>query len=599
MSSLSQLLLVHAAVVLIAACICFPSPVVSEQMTSQDGEVGLDQLQDIRGGHANAVLGQHGAGKPLHVVVISVPFYGHFMPLKAIAEQLALRGHRVTLLVENPDWCLSKAPMNCVTMQKSGTFPHSLFQLVSELEDPVQTWQPLVDELNVHHRTQLAHFLEVCEREFFSGGGGSSANGVGHQNQNAPDLFLIDSSTQVGFSVAHKYNIPIVVSNPMLTRQGIGETWLPALGTAHGRHQTTSQRMINFIIGLIVPYFAHQHVQNANQVRASFGIRPFHTIAEAQGVDTLCFTPTVWGYDIPQPLVPNFQPLGLIIPLEEVHEMEPELAAFLNSDECKSIGAIYINFGTLATPNDELIRKFITTFTKHQRRCLVWKITEQERRERVQKIFSAATADDGEGNASGRISPAYITKRFSSPVAIMSHDTVIAFVTHCGDTSLGEAIHAQVPLIGIPFFADQGDVCQRLHEVGIGVCLGHKHHFTVESLSAAVQSVFDSRDLKVPRAQDTKSSFVAQLKVVKKMASFYGGAAKGAKLVEQFATSKLLSVYQDPIQNRAGMFPLASPSLDMEGYWVYLFLQVVPWVLFWCGVYSVALKIFSKLGPRS
>jgi len=105
----------------------------------------------------------------------------------------------------------------------------------------------------------------------------------------------------------------------------------------------------------------------------------------------------------------------------------------------------------------------------------------------------------------------------------MAHPNIRAFVTHCGDTSLGEAVEAGVPLVGIPIFADQADVCQRMHERGIGVYVGHKFEVTDVMFEEALARVVSSRN---------QPAFRQNIRDMQQMSNFYGGAVGGAQFLE-------------------------------------------------------------------
>ncbi|CAL4125592.1 unnamed protein product [Meganyctiphanes norvegica] len=54
---------------------------------------------------------------------------------------------------------------------------------------------------------------------------------------------------------------------------------------------------------------------------------------------------------------------------------------------------------------------------------------------------------------------------------ILGHRRTVLFMTHCGMHGVMEALHYGVPMVGIPIFADQKDVLQRLLEKGLAIGL--------------------------------------------------------------------------------------------------------------------------------
>ena len=50
-------------------------------------------------------------------------------------------------------------------------------------------------------------------------------------------------------------------------------------------------------------------------------------------------------------------------------------------------------------------------------------------------------------------------ERWIPQAAVLAHPRVRAFVSHCGATSVNEAIYHKVPIIALPFFHDQVSPC--------------------------------------------------------------------------------------------------------------------------------------------
>lgn len=71
---------------------------------------------------------------------------------------------------------------------------------------------------------------------------------------------------------------------------------------------------------------------------------------------------------------------------------------------------------------------------------------------------------------------------------ILGHNKTRLFITHCGMHGVMEAIYHKVPMLGIPLFADQIDICKRVVVKGIGVQI-HKFHITAELLQKSMQQI--------------------------------------------------------------------------------------------------------------
>ncbi|XP_068085820.1 UDP-glycosyltransferase UGT5 [Anabrus simplex] len=73
---------------------------------------------------------------------------------------------------------------------------------------------------------------------------------------------------------------------------------------------------------------------------------------------------------------------------------------------------------------------------------------------------------------------------------ILAHPNVRLFITHSGLLSTQESIHRGVPMLGIPFFADQQINIEKSVRHGVGLRLDYKD-ITKESLLKAIRTVLD------------------------------------------------------------------------------------------------------------
>ena len=179
------------------------------------------------------------------------------------------------------------------------------------------------------------------------------------------------------------------------------------------------------------------------------------------------------------------------------------------ADQCTG-GVIYINMGSVARLPIEWQRKFEQTSYKlvEEGYCVLWKLYKDQHQYLENPAPKALHA------------PLHITPHVPfSPRHVLRHKHTKVFVTHCGDTSVYETLDFGVPFVGIPLFADQGDMCARLQDAGIGLSLD-KNTFTVESLNEAVLQMAGNDEARVKALR------------IAKMGSIQGGSAKAADIVE-------------------------------------------------------------------
>jgi UDP:flavonoid glycosyltransferase YjiC (YdhE family) len=519
-----------------------------------------------------------------HVVLVTIPLYGHFMPMKAIAEALLERGHAVTILTEKESWCETplKQKFGCVKLPPSGAFPPEMLQFVSGLDDIGESFLHLFDQILNHQQAQLGNILAAV-----------TALNASSDPAQRPTAVLTDASTLAGYDVAAKFNLPYAVSFPMVLRLPLSpDPSLPSVGLGYPRDMTFGQRLFNYFIGLVVPFKMLTFYYAANAVRAKHGVPPYKNILDVQGLYAPIFAPTVWPYDIPQPLCPNIFPLGTYLPAHTHIAMEADLQSMLESEHCKQHGAVYVNFGTLSTISPRLLKELLTAFTAEDfQQCIVWK-PNSEYMDEVTQTFR------DRGMLGTR---ACIKQFFANPPGIMLHPSLKTFITHCGDTSVCEAIEASLPLIGIPFFAAQGDVCQRVGESGIGRYIGHKAKVTAADVTSAIVAHSTNTTLR----GEMKQRF-AQLHAV---AKHLGGAPRGAQVAEAHFNYQLVKhlscSHVDPVrlgtvdpvtgEVNTGLFAQMRAVWLSQNYDVLFLFNLIPMWIAFALVHYVLRRVWRRL----
>lgn len=203
----------------------------------------------------------------------------------------------------------------------------------------------------------------------------------------------------------------------------------------------------------------------------------------------------MYGLDIAQPLCPNYFPVGLLLPTLQAEEvLDKEWSDFLGG--CSGKGVIYINMGSVAV----LPEAWATSFSEGVQAladdgfCVAWK----RRFAASDKTVSATASSKTDTTTTGKkpvLGARQRVKTFTklpfSPRLVLAHPNVKAFITHCGDTSVYESVAAGTPLVGIPLFADQPDVCARVVDAGVGVQLD-KYALTKEAIYTAVTTVVNN-----------------------------------------------------------------------------------------------------------
>ncbi|CAH0383112.1 unnamed protein product [Bemisia tabaci] len=135
-----------------------------------------------------------------------------------------------------------------------------------------------------------------------------------------------------------------------------------------------------------------------------------------------------------------------------VHPKKPlprELQKFM--DEAKT-GVIYFSFGSILAGEKMPSKQkayFVEAFKRLDQK-VIWKY---------------------EGALDIELPPNVLLQKWLPQGDILAHPNCRIFITHCGYLSLVETVDRGIPIIGIPFFADQPRNCHMAQEKGFGVHL--------------------------------------------------------------------------------------------------------------------------------
>ncbi|KAG5509706.1 hypothetical protein GH5_05566 [Leishmania sp. Ghana 2012 LV757] len=465
----------------------------------------------------------------LHVAVISVPLWGHFKPLWAIAEEMAHRGHTVTCVVEKAVWCetllrhsrhtvplrlanLSSAAyakplaegngpldVHCLVIPPYEVFTKRTSHVITNAKTNLISFAVLLEDTFRHHELALSDYARVVQAV--------------HATLPLTTL-LCDIATYACAAVGRKMDLPVVNVFPLTAQLSVGlQAMLPATGLGLQRHMTPRVRIANFAFKFAVTAAGPSIVRRLNRARAANGVPPLRDAYDAVGMYGPMIAPILWGLDIPQPLCPNIHQVG---PLNTRDQRQPyrrqdlplDLATFM--DSC-SQGVVYANWGTLALPDSAEEDRLQDALVDAAPFCVVWK---------------RRTAPTGPAPPAARF---YVTSWLPSVEAVLKHPNTRMFLTHCGDSSVLESVEAAVPVVGFPLFADQADVCQRVKEAGIGLSASETRAFTRDGVVAAIAAVHENHDTMVRKLQ--------KLRII---AAAYGGPQRAADIIESRQYNLLL-----------------------------------------------------------
>ncbi|XP_055961294.1 UDP-glycosyltransferase 88A1 isoform X1 [Mercurialis annua] len=163
------------------------------------------------------------------------------------------------------------------------------------------------------------------------------------------------------------------------------------------------------------------------------------------------------GLCIPDSTTPPLSCIGpLIATSNAANEIVPDCLTWLDSQPSKSV--IFLCFGSLGLFSKEQLSEIAIGLEKSGRRFL-WVFRNPPSNH--QKLAISAQSDPDlksllpDGFLARTKQRGLVVKLWVPQVAVLNHDSVGGFVTHCGWNSVLEAVCAGVPLITWPLYAEQ------------------------------------------------------------------------------------------------------------------------------------------------
>ncbi|XP_040566925.1 UDP-glucuronosyltransferase 2B16 [Lepeophtheirus salmonis] len=394
-------------------------------------------------------------------ILISHPFYAgsHVLTLHKVAESLIERGHRVTTLrfADSHGFNFKELGANHTDIQLTINNTDGQLALISREDGRFVTpngffwdhgldWKGLfltpdnaISLSKAYCRTLLTNtslLLSLKEEHF--------------------DLAIIDIlNNQAGLVLTHHLKIPskvafwafsFVSGECEFCQVSLPSSYIPVFLTEYTHEMNLFQRIVNFaykhfLWGSFSFLFYNLMDQYIQELLPESRLHSLDMIAQLNGViinsDDVLDYPRLRGSTVLN--VGGLQISKVIPPLSH------DLANWMN--EAKD-GVILISlgfvFGFEGVPEDR-IQTIIQSFA-HLKQRVIFKFDAE-----IKNLPSNVM-----------ILP------FVPQQSILSHPNMVLFFTHCGMHGVMEAIYFGVPMVGLPIFVDQGDVCSKVEYRGIG-----------------------------------------------------------------------------------------------------------------------------------
>ena len=444
---------------------------------------------------ATANFPENASPPTLSVLLVAPPYPGHVIPILALAEELAQRRHHnVTLLTGASDFVRRETERLNITLwnvgEKAHVGPHELVERAAAVAG-----KGISENLDI--LMQLAIIFQTGALPLMD-----------HQSVRSFHVIAGDGGTTTPFLAcfSRKWNIPSVHIWPSLIFSLFDlYPWaFPNLRSGYTDDLSFFQRFVS----IVTRNFNSLMLRNS----ASTQFTLFEDLCSSanmtvdQLTDYLHFMPQIvtssFGFEFPRAHLPLTEYVGPLLSLS-LPPLPLDIAEWL--DKWGPGTVVYVSMGSTATLTAEEAEAIVNGATQANL-SVVWSL-----RKSNQHILENMIYD--------------FDRVFVAPwvpqMAVLKQPAIHSAVMHGGLGGIQEALSCQVPIIVIPFFADQLDNGVRVHHHNYGRLI-HRDQLTPDLISHTLQ-LFDS-DL-----------YHSSLQKIQRIYMKDGGVSRAADLLEFYS----------------------------------------------------------------
>ena len=474
--------------VLILYCVCvFGETQPHTQQDRDHAEVHHDPIRSRGSSHRAAERSR----RRLAVLLISVPSAGHLNPLLALGEELARRGHDVTLCVTNdPKFTESiKAKVARVGVNLIATGQSRLRSVMGE-----NVGKGAIHSSMRNFPAVFGNELEIIlnfVKTFIE--------------QTSVDVIISEEFlTAALLCASHRYQIPSIIMSSTL--QVLPHTypswpWPGVLSGVVSDNLTFQQRLFVLFERLIMTgLLKYIMIPSVLSKVGEFCPGLTHRyISIAPGIHLPQIIPSVIGIEYPRTISPLTHYVGPVL-TKSPDPLSTDLQTWLSEKRNRSV--IYISMGSHMPMSEELGAAIINGIINTSYSA-VWALRNSSLLEILTIQFDR--------------SKLFVTS-WAPQLTVLSHRAIRMTILHGGANGVHEALYNEVPVIVLPGFGDQMFLGGRVSHNKLGV------HIPAENLSAlsdAIQQIDDG-------------DYVRNLHQLKKIFMLAGGVKRAADLVEHY-----------------------------------------------------------------
>lgn len=393
------------------------------------------------------------------VLLISNHYVGHQLPMVALGEELASRGHMVAILtpvIEGSN--VFKNLPDGVELINAGTVSRT------DMENIVRMGKNIDLVTFIYGASKSDPMMQPIV---------NLRKAVDELNPNQWDYVVVDNTIVVIMYYIMKQwktNRGMVYMSPLFAPFASTPPWpSPAHLSGFKEDMSFRERFLNAMSRTAMQMMGQPFLSKIFEVEEvlKFDVDYFNSV----GVTHPILLNTVLGFEYPRPLLPLMHYTGPLF-MRGYPPLDPQLQGWLEDKREKSV--VYISMGSTAELTSEQGRSILEgIIASHYNYSVVWSLRESNKNA-IEEV---------------KIDPkrTFIAS-WVSQFTMLQHKAVAMAILHCGIGGVQEALYNKVPVICVPYGFDQFDTAARLEGWGLGVCI-HSPNLNAKEVSDAVERV--------------------------------------------------------------------------------------------------------------
>uniref|UniRef100_A0A3B3DPW2 UDP-glucuronosyltransferase n=1 Tax=Oryzias melastigma TaxID=30732 RepID=A0A3B3DPW2_ORYME len=394
--------------------------------------------------------------------LLVVPMDGsHWVGIKAIAQELGRRGHRVTVVI--PEVSMRMGPGKHYDT-RTHTVPYGqahIDAIMSMHKDILKTNQPFMERMQTkyHHILQIIDFIHVTAESLLY-----NDTFISYLAQQEFDAVLTDPMVPTGALIARKLGPQFAKGIPCsLDIQSAGcpspPSFVPRLFTGLTDKMNFKERVINTLVALIEPLFCRLLYWRFNNIAHQF-LKEEVSVGEVLSDSDIWLLRIDFTLEFPRPLMPNMILVGGIN-FAFLQDLEQWVSG--------KHGFIVFTLGSaIADLPEEITSVFLEAFRQIPQ-TVIWRYT---------------------GKVPDNIPKNVKLMKWVPQNDLLAHPGARAFITHAGSHGTFEGLCHGVPMLMVPIAGDQPDNAARMANRGVGIVLDITT-VTTESLLQGLNEVIN------------------------------------------------------------------------------------------------------------